>query len=85
MSRVRVFLGALSAGIGDATLIAVLVLGCGVQPVVKPMDLASLGDRGVQVMRVETSERHGSKAELIAKNMREGNLSLFPKRYVLEV
>ena len=81
----RVLLGALSAGIGGAALIAVLVLGRGERPVVAPVDLAVLDNGGVQVMRIEFYERHGSKAELIAKKMGEGDLSLFPERYVLEV
>ena len=79
----RVFLGALGAGIGGAALIAVLVLGRG--DVAPPMEFAALDGGGVMVWRVETYERHGSKAGVVAKNIADGNLSLFPERYVMEV
>ena len=79
----RVLLGALSAGIGGAALIAVLVLGRG--DVAPPMEFAALDGGGVMVWRVETYERHGSKAGVVAKNIADGNLSLFPERYVMEV
>jgi len=81
---VRFFLRALSASIGGVVLIAVLMLGRGdADP---PMDFAALDDGGgVMVWRVETYERHGSKAEVTTQNIMDGNLSLFPERCVMEV
>jgi hypothetical protein len=85
VSELQRLLGAAVIGIGGAAVIAVLVLGRGGQAGATPMDLSALDDGGVMVMRMEVYERHGAKAELIAQNIADGNLSLFPERYVMEV
>ena len=78
-------LGGLLAGVSGAVLIAALVLGRGGQVMATPMELAALDDGGVFMIQMEVYERHGSKAELIEKNIADGSLSLFPERYVMEM
>jgi hypothetical protein len=78
----RELLGGLLAGVGGAVLIAALVLGRGDA---KPaMELAALDDGGVLVARVETYQRHGAKAEMIAGLVAAGDLYLRPEQYVAE-
>ena len=83
MNELQRFLGAAGIGIGGAALIAALVLGRGdAKPAI---EFAALDEGGVLVWRVETYERHGSKADVIAQDIADGGLALFPERYVMEV
>ena len=79
MNGVRVFLGAMTASIGGAALIAVLVLGRG-DSAAQWGDIAALEGGGVLVARTEVYQRHGAKAEVIAAAMAGGDVAAYPER-----
>lgn len=82
MPNTQYFIAAGVAGIGGAIVVAVLALG-GSETQAR-VAFAELDYGGVMMVRTEIYQRHGDKAESIATRFQEGQLGLFPERYVTE-